>query len=163
MRYLTILFLLLFTHRKAAAQSHTEGFNPGATHHTDSACFTRLCDLRYVSPQYWQVNAKNTKSSTQILKEWKAFYTAPDTFRQSGFLTIRFIVNCKNEPCCFYFYEMNDKYQPIKFSQIVKDKMQVFVEQLGGWKSVNYQDAPANYYYYLNFNIQNGAFKSVSP
>ena len=92
-----------------------------------------------------------------------AFFKKPTTFNQSGFLTIRFIVNCKSETCCFHFYEMNEKYEERSFDESVKTQLTAFVKQLGGWKQVEDKGNFTNYRYYLNFVIKNGIFQSVSP
>jgi hypothetical protein len=144
------------------AKSQTNDSIPPGKYLIDSLEFEKLCKPEY-RPEYWHLSAKNTKSSAQILKEWKSVFVKPDGFNQSGFLTIRFIVNCHLTLCCFHVYEMDENYQNIKFNDNVKAQLMSFVKKLNGWKSVEYKGAPTNYRYYLNFVIKNGEFKSVSP
>jgi hypothetical protein len=155
----TFVFIFL---NICCANSQIHDSLPPGKYMIDSLEFEKLCkpELR---PEYWQLSAKNTKSSDQILKEWKGFFKKPEGFNQSGFLTIRFIVNCHLELCCFHTYEMDEKYQPMVFDTDVKTQLMHFIKNLNGWKSGEYEGKAINYRYYLNFVIKNGEFKKVSP
>jgi hypothetical protein len=157
---LFFMLFLLFSAKMAAQEA-----NP-ALHllpeHYDSLCIRQLCEPTNV-PQYYRLGVKNLKSSYQILKAWKAFYSPDSGFSKSGFLTIRFLVNCKGDACCFRFSELDEKYQPTEYPKELKEKMAAFVEQLGSWKFGKLDDTPSNYFYYFTFKIQNGEFKTVAP
>ena len=158
-----IFFVFLFCYASNIL-SQTDDFSlhlaPGSY---DSICIKQLCAPESV-PQYYSVNAKNAKSSYQILKEWQLFIKNTEGVNlPSGFLTIRFFVNCKGEPCCFRFYEIDEKYVKTAYPQGIKDQLIAFVQQLGGWKQVEKEGIPKNYYYYLTFKIQKNEFKTVAP
>jgi hypothetical protein len=142
--------------------SQTNDSLPPARYLIDSLEFTKLCKPEYRF-EYFQVAGKNDKSSDQILKELKAVFVPPKNFKQSGFLTIKFIVNCHKELCCFHVFEMDETYQPIEFDAGVKAQLIAFIKILNGWKSAEYEGKSTNYRYYLNFVIKNGEFKRVSP
>ncbi len=97
------------------------------------------------------------------MSEWNSVFKKPVDFKQSGFITIKFIVNCHLELCCFHTYEMDENYQPTPFNEDVKAQLMAFIKNLNGWKSGKYEDKIINYRYYLNFVIKNGEFKHVSP
>jgi hypothetical protein len=163
MRQLIFLFLLCFTVEKSFSQDYNYDLH-AKPEHFDSVCMKQLCKPTYL-PQYYSVKAKNQKSSYQILKEWKAFYKNVEGVKlPTGYLTIRFFVNCKGEPCCFRFYELDHKYIKTSYPQQIKDQLTAFVQQLGGWKLATLEDkSPTNYYYYLTFKIQDNDFKTVAP
>jgi hypothetical protein len=162
MRHLFFLWLLCFFTSKSFAQSNNY-YLQHAPDTYDSVCVKKLCE-RLLPLQYWGMNAKNSKSSYQILKEWKLFSKNTGGVKLStGFLTIRFFVNCKGEPCCFSFYELDGKYQKTTYSQGLKDQLKAFVTQLGGWKLAKNEGTPTDYYYYLTFKIQDNDFKTVAP
>jgi hypothetical protein len=146
MRHLIFLFLLCFFFEKSYSQDYNYDLH-ATPEHWDSVCVKQFCDPTYL-PQYFQVNAKNLKSSYQILKEWKEFYKNTEGVKSpTGYLTIRFFVNCK-----------------ISYPQTIKDQLTAFVQQLGGWKLATMEDkTPTNYYYYLTFKIQDNDFKTVAP
>jgi hypothetical protein len=155
----TCFFILL---NICLSKGQTNDSIPPGKYLIDSLEFEKLCKPQY-RPEYWQLSAKNTKSSDQILKEWKSVFKKPEGFNQSGFLTIKFIVNCHLELCCFHTYEMDENYQPIVFNENVKVQLMDFIKNLKGWKSGEYEGKVINYRYYLNFVIKNGEFKKVSP
>lgn len=155
------VFLFILIHSNFAYSQSNDSIPPGK-YLIDSIEFSKLCEPFY-RPEYYQLSAKNNKSSYQILKEWNSVFIKPETFKQTGFLTIRFIVNCHLELCCFHVYEMDENYQPIQFDEKVKSQLIDFVKKLNGWKSAEYEGKPINYRYYLNFTIKNGEFKRVSP
>jgi hypothetical protein len=162
MRHLIFLFLLCFFFEKSYSQDYNYDLH-ATPEHWDSVCVKQFCDPTYL-PQYFQVKAKNLKSSYQILKEWKAFYKNVEGVKSpTGFLTIRFFVNCKGEPCCFRFYELDKNYKKTTYSEDLKSQMTAFMNQLGGWKLAKLKDTPTNYYYYLTFKIQDNDFKTVAP
>jgi hypothetical protein len=162
MRHLIFLFLLVSMSKSfAQSQDYSLHLSPDTY---DSTCLKQLCEPLSL-PQYWSVKAKNGKSSYQILKEWKAFYKNAEGVKSpTGYLTIRFFVNCKGAPCCFRFYELDSKYVKTSYPQTIKDQLTAFVQQLGGWKLATLEDkTPTNYYYYLTFKIQDNDFKTVAP
>ena len=144
------------------AYGQTNKTYPPGDYSIDSLEVEKLCKPEYVL-EYYQVASKNANSSPQILNEWKSVFKKPADFKQSGFLTIRFVVNCRLELCCFHTYQMDEKYQPIEFDEGVKTQLIAFIKTVNGWKSGKYKDEPINYFYYLNFVIKNGEFKRVSP
>jgi hypothetical protein len=157
----TTIGLILFLHHISTAQFHSNGYAPGR-YPIDSVEYEKICDPK-VAPDFYSVSAKNNKSSYQILHEWVSVFKKPANFTQSGFLTIRFIVNCKSEPICFNIYEMDAAYQKTDFDADVKKQLIAFIKKMGGWKQVEYEGKPSNYFYYLHFNITKGNFISVSP
>ncbi len=155
------LFFMLIN--VSLAHSQVSDSLPPGRYIIDSLEFEKLCKPEY-RREYYQYSAKNTKSSYQILNEWKSVFKKPLDFKQSGFLTIKFIVNCHQELCCFHTYQMDENYQPMAFDEGVKTQLIAFIKNLNGWKSATLESGePTNYRYYLNFVIKNGEFKRVSP
>jgi hypothetical protein len=155
----TCFFILL---NICLSKGQTNDSIPPGKYLIDSLEFEKLCEPKYRF-EYFQVAGKNNKSSDQILKELRAVFVPPKDFKQSGFLTIKFIVNCHKELCCFHVFEMGETYQPIEFDAGVKAQLITFIKNLNGWKSAEYEGKATNYRYYLNFVIKNGEFKKVSP
>ena len=126
--FMTLIFILIHF---GIAHSQIEGYSPGR-YPIDSIEWLNLCEPTY-SNEYYQYSAKNNKSSYQILKEWQSVFKKPKNFNQTGFLTIKFIVNCRLELCCFHTFEMDEKYQPMVFDDNVKTQLTTFIKNLGGW------------------------------
>jgi hypothetical protein len=164
LKNLIISLLLLFSIQLVA---QNEELTPGALGLTALTPEMQLCDTNFHIFQYYNIGAKNEKSSQQILAEWAQFFKQPTGFKESGFLTVRFIVNCKGEPRVHKFYEMDLNYQKKTFPDTLKTQIWAFVQQLGGFKKGIYKyketNYEVNYYYYFIFKIRNGVFESVAP
>jgi hypothetical protein len=168
-KYSLLLFILL---NISMAQSQTNRIYGPGDYKLDSIERLKLCEPTYVL-QYYEfqlsgegmktTDMKNSKSSSQILNEWNALFKKPENFNQSGFLTVRFVVNCQLETCCYNIYSMDENYQPVAYNENVKTQLIAFIKNLNGWKTGEYDSKATNYFYYLNFVIKNGEFKRVSP
>jgi hypothetical protein len=165
-RYITIAFLIFST---CSIKAQNEELTPGALgiFYTPEMQMCGDSNSRFSTLQYYNINGKNAKSSQQILAEWRSFFKKPTDFKESGFLTIRFIVNCNGEPRVHRFYEMDLNYQKKTFPDALKTQVWAFVQQLGGFKKgvFTYEDKKydVNYYYYFIFKIQDGEFKTIAP
>ena len=165
-KYLTIVFLFL-----AACQlkAQNEKLTPGALgiFYTPEMQMCGDSTNGFQTVQYYQFKGKNTKSSQQILSEWRTFFKKSPDFKESGFLTIRFILNCNGEPRVHRFYEMDLDYQKKTFSDTLKAQVWAFVQQLGGFQKgiYTYQNKKydVNYYYYFIFKIRDGEFETIAP
>jgi hypothetical protein len=165
------LFVFILLNMSLAKSQTTRMYDPGE-YKLDSVERLKLCEPTYVFEYYYfqwghetmkSPDMKNSKSSYQILKEWNSVFKKPENFNQSGFLTIRFVVNCRLETCCYNVYSMDENYQALPIDEGVKTQLIAFVKNLNGWKTGEYESKATNYFYYLNFVIKNGEFKRVSP
>lgn len=165
-QYLTIfcVFLSVF-----ALNAQNETHAPGALgiRYTSEMQMCGDTVQGFMTTQYYQIQAKNEKSSQQILGEWQRYFRKTPDFKESGFLTIRFILDCHGKPRAYTFYEMGLDYQKKVFPDTLKTQVWAFVQQLGGFPEGVYtyknQKYNVNYYYYFIFKIRNGEFESIAP
>jgi hypothetical protein len=158
MKYLILVFELLLP---TIILSQNKKLAPG-NFNVDSIEYSKLC-LETGGLQYYSVNAKHPKSSYQILHQARQVYKKPENCTQSGFLTVRFIVNCRGEAVAFHVYEIDENYQDRPFDTIISTQLLDFVKKLGDWKIGAYKDKTYNYYAYLCFKIKNGNLETVAP
>lgn len=165
-KYLTIAFLSL---AKLSLNAQNEELKPGALGIVYTPEMQMCGDTLNGFPtvQYYEINGKNTKSSLQIMNEWRQFFQKPHNFSESGFLTIRFILDCEGKPRLHRFFEMGLDYQRKSFSAALKVQVWDFVQQLEGFPkgvyTYNNQALNVNYYAYFIFKIRNGEFESIAP
>ncbi len=159
------LFLLVFLYflnlNPLQAQGHVEGYGAGE-YPVDSLDLVNYCHDAGLA-QYYSLHAKHPKSSPQLLSEVRQFYKKPLTNTQSGYLTLRFIVTCKGDICCFKTYEIDEQYETRAFDSAITTQLKAFVQQLGGWKLGKHEGENYNYYYYFSFKIQNGDIQNITP
>ena len=82
---------------------------------------------------------------------------------QSGFITIRFIVNCKGKTGRYRVQEMDSLYAEKKFSEEFTAGYLRLTKQLNGWEVGQLEGKAYDYYQYLTFKIENGQLKEIMP
>ena len=82
---------------------------------------------------------------------------------QTGYVTIRFIVNCQGRTGRFRVQEMDLNYQPKAFNRKLTDQLLRLTKELDGWKPAQEEGKFYDYYYYLSFQIVNGQITAIMP
>lgn len=97
----------------------------------------------------------------QIVEHFKTFVS--QTEKQSGYITIRFVVNCNGSAGRFRIQQMGTDYLEIKFLPETVDQLLTLTEQLDGWMIGEYNGTVRDYYQYLTFKIQDGQLTEIMP
>ncbi len=87
----------------------------------------------------------------------------PVKTNQSGWIRVRFIVNCKGETGRFRMLESDENYQERPFDEKISKQLLTLSKALKGWKIQTKDDEPVDYYQYLIFKIKNGEIEKVMP
>ncbi|MBK7522786.1 MAG: hypothetical protein IPI53_01030 [Saprospiraceae bacterium] len=87
----------------------------------------------------------------------------PVDIQESGWLRIRFIVNCKGQSGRFRMLESDENYKERPFDKKISGQIFFLTQQLSGWK-ILYDDKDAvDYYQYLIFKIKDGRIVKILP
>lgn len=81
----------------------------------------------------------------------------------TGFLTIRFVVNCQGATGRFRVQGIDNNYQEKKFSPGLTDQLLSLTKKLDGWVIGEYEGKVFDYYQYLTFKIENGTLVEIMP
>lgn len=86
------------------------------------------------------------------------------SIQDSGYVTIRFMVNCKGESGRFRVYQMDKDYQLISLNKSLVDQIVGIVMRLDEWK-IGFRDNgdAYDYYQYLTFKIEEGQITDIMP
>lgn len=82
---------------------------------------------------------------------------------ESGFLTIRFIVNCEGKTGRFRVQEMDENYNPKRFNNELTDQLLTLTKNMDGWIIGEYEGKAYDYYQYLTFKIEDGQLIEIMP
>lgn len=82
---------------------------------------------------------------------------------ESGFLTIRFIVNCEGKTGRFRIEGMDYDYKEKQISKNIVDKLLQLTKELDGWKIGDNGTNKLDYYQYLTFKLENGKLIEIMP
>lgn len=99
----------------------------------------------------------------RIIRVFREKYTIQDKPEENGYITIRFMVNCKGETGRFRMEEMDHTYEPKTFSPEIPQLILEIVQSLDAWKPGTYQDRTYDYYQPLTFKIINGKISEIIP
>lgn len=82
---------------------------------------------------------------------------------ETGFLTIRFIVNCEGGTGRFRVEGMDNNYQIKKFKNDLTDQILKLTKQMDGWIAGNFEGRKMDYYQYLTFKLEVGQIIEIMP
>ncbi len=108
----------------------------------------------------FRYRGEKTALVSQILKKYKPNSSSKD---QSGYIRIRFIVNCKGDAGRFRIISSNFKYQDKTFDTAITEQLLTILKELKGWEIMTKNEKPLDYYLYLIFKIENGHIIEILP
>jgi len=82
---------------------------------------------------------------------------------ETGFLTIRFIVNCEGKTGRFRIEGMDNNYQIKKFDKELESQILKLTKQLDGWVVAKSKEQKYDYYQYLTFKLVDGQIIEIMP
>ncbi|MEL6560406.1 MAG: hypothetical protein AAFQ94_19605 [Bacteroidota bacterium] len=81
----------------------------------------------------------------------------------NGYISVRFVVNCKGQTGRFRVTTMNDDYQEIQLSTALTNQLLEIVKSRKGWLKGESRGKKRDYYQYLTFKIKNGQLIDIMP
>ena len=82
---------------------------------------------------------------------------------ETGFVTIRFIVNCQGQTGWFRLSQVNEKLEEITLDKRITDQLLKLTKSLNGWQIGQYNNSVYDYYQYLTFKIIDGQLTDILP
>ena len=158
-------FLLLFLSLQGSAQETTFPENVGEIPFDslqDDPHFT-ICNEKQVF-QYYNTNSYYKDHKNEIVKYLLSRYNPEGSFEdQNGYLTVKFIINCKGETGRFRVFEIDNDYQPATFNKALSGQLLHLVKQLHGWQPAVYKGQIYDSYQHITFHIRKGKIISITP
>lgn len=167
MRYLFLFILPLLvscTTEKAASKYPSYVGDIELNQKIDNPNFKKCGDIKDYSFQYY-----NDSKGLQFIGEKIAIEKKAEGLRLksdpnvNGYITIRFLVNCKGESGMFRVQQMNENYEEIIFEKKLTSKLLDFTKNLAGWIPKEIDGKKIDYYQYLTFKIENGKISKILP
>ena len=98
-----------------------------------------------------------------LKQHFKDKYEHQDTEGQSGYVTIRFIVNCDGKTGRFRISQMGLDLREKKFENYITDQLLDLTKSLDGWKALERDNLSLDYYQYLAFKLKDGRLIDILP
>lgn len=126
-----------------------------------------VCD-EIQTRQYYGRRAKYTSAGYRgekkaLVAVFYEKYEHPVSDEENGYVTIRFLVNCKGQSGRFRVQEMDFDYQPKKFDPQIVEKLLTIVRELDGWIPVEREGKKYDFYQYLSFRLERGRIVKIMP
>jgi hypothetical protein len=134
---------------------------------TDRASF-HPCGT-YDAPQYYQVQTSYAGGMPALRRHLLAQPVPRSQATDSGYLTIRFLINCHGQTDRFRVSQVNSAYQPTQFSATLVAELLRRTRALVDWQPGHYSGPGALHgqvldsYYHLVFKIAHGRIVDILP
>lgn len=124
----------------------------------------QLCHSEYQVKQYFNMgNGLQYQGGKQALESLIQKKYDPVSIDQSGWIRIRFIVNCEGQTGRFRLTAADQDYHPFQFDTRIIDQLERITRNLDGWLP-QYEDGRSeDYYQYLTFKIKEGQLTEILP
>ncbi len=123
-----------------------------------------LCNPDYIF-QYFNTSGglEYEGEKLAIEKVFAAQYKPRRAKKESGWVRIRFVVNCKGETDRFRVLCMDKDYNEKVLHRSITDQLLAVAKTLNGWKTKRYKDTEISFYQYLTFKIKQGRITEILP
>jgi hypothetical protein len=124
----------------------------------------KLCHSESRVKQYFHLaeGLQYVGEKSALVKQIRDQYEAVKN-KQSGYIRIRFIVNCNGETGRFRVIQANEQYQEQAFDESITNQLLAIVKSLDGWDTQKGKENPEDYYQYLVFKMKNGEIIEIMP
>ncbi|RYY57384.1 MAG: hypothetical protein EOO09_02700 [Chitinophagaceae bacterium] len=121
------------------------------------------CDT--ASAYYYSVNGKYPMSSANLLAETNRFLGTVQPAKGSGYITLRFTINCRGKmENGIEVLQVDSNYAKTSFDKSLVDKLQLFLRTLDKWNVGTFENGtPLAYRGFLSFKINDGKVVNIIP
>jgi hypothetical protein len=124
----------------------------------------KVCNPERVYQYYnFSKGLQYTGEKTTINNHFRTGFKPKERYSDSGFLTIRFIVNCEGKTGWFRVQGMDNAYHKKNFTPSLVDEILTLTKKLDGWIPGDIENTRVGYYQYLTFKFENGNLIEIMP
>jgi len=122
------------------------------------------CFEEKIFPYYYRRSPAAYKYGKDALRKYVfARYSDKGVVNQSGYITIRFIINCTGEAGRYEMLQTGMDFKKKKFNPLISDQLLEICKSLGEWKPIEFYGDRYDSFYYLSFKIVNGRLEEILP
>ena len=100
---------------------------------------------------------------SKILNTYQSRYKPLEGSGESGWIRIRFIVNCEGKAGRFRVLQSDYQYQEKEFSSEITSQFLDITRSIEDWQILRREEVPVDYYMYLIFKIDEGQLIEILP
>lgn len=129
----------------------------------DDPSFQICRDQPYSAQYYHKGGVSYTGELSAIKKAIFSNYKSPKLKGETGYVTVRFLVNCKGQAGLFRHYATDFELKEKKFNQQITAQFLDLTKKLNGWEIFNNRGTEIDYYQYLTFKIIDSDLIEILP
>ncbi|RMB58581.1 hypothetical protein EAX61_09785 [Dokdonia sinensis] len=122
----------------------------------------RACDEEHIYDYYNPQRATYSKGKNG-LRDFIMSHYENRAYTDSGYLNIRFVVNCNGEAGRYVIHENNLNLEPIVFSEDLVNQLYDITTQLKRWNPNVIREEKRDSYMYISYRIENGEITEILP
>lgn len=122
----------------------------------------KTCDEKYIIQYYNPERATYSEGKNGLRKFIMSNYENRN-YIDSGYLNIRFVINCKGEAGRYIIHENDLNLKPKKFNKDLVHQLFELTTQLKKWNPNFTHDEFRDSYMYLSYRIENGNITEIIP
>lgn len=122
----------------------------------------KVCDEDYIL-QYYNPERATYSEGKNGLRNFILSNYKNKNYTDSGYLNIRFVINCKGEAGRYIIHENDLNLEPKSFTKELKDQLFELTTQLKKWNPNFTRDAYRDSYMYISYRIENGNITEILP
>ena len=125
-----------------------------------------VCNEDLIGQYYYNDLGSNYDGGLRRIKELlKNRYISTNNEHDSGYIRIRFVVNCMGQTGRFSILQVDKEYQPIRLTTSLMKQLLDFMISLPDWKLGRLTDdgKPYDNYRHITFKIENGQVLEIFP
>jgi hypothetical protein len=100
---------------------------------------------------------------TTLIRHFQEHFKSKIIEGETGFITIRFIINCQGKAGRYRLSEMGIDLKKRKFNEEIRQGILEATKSLNGWVPYTYKDNTYDYYQYLVFKIEDAQLIEILP
>ena len=114
-------------------------------------------------PQYYSAGTNYSGGKRAIKKELLPLISQKkiEFSSKSGYVTIRFIVNCNGEIGLFRANEIDSDIKSTEYDSATVGELKNIVSTLNNWEIKSYNENKYDSYYFINFKIEQGLITDI--
>lgn len=121
-----------------------------------------LCYKEKIFPGYYgRTNSGFSKSRDTLNNYFNTHFDNNGFTNATGYITVRFIINCKGETGRYEIKEVGPDFKKTKFNKYLTEHILDLVKNLETWTAVRFQGYDYDSFYHITFKLENGELVEI--
>lgn len=122
----------------------------------------KVCNKKYIL-QYYNTSGLPYPDGKNGFRNYINLNYENRNYSDSGYLNIRFIINCEGKSGRFIIHENDLNLEPKQFNKELKQQLFNLITEIKQWNPIFLYEENRDSYMYVSFRIENGKITEIIP